>query len=106
MGVRMTKAETYVLALLVVLLASTSSAVAQEKNEPTIYNEDVKIARFVDAAYPDAARRARVAGFVVVRIDLNDQGSVTGAVALSGPRLPVPASVENARKWQFQQNLR
>ena len=92
------------LALLILWHAMSLSLMAQEKNDPAVYDEEVKILEFVDVSYPAAAQRAGVEGFVVVSATLNDQGRSTSAMAVSGPRLLIAASLENVRQWRFEPN--
>lgn len=90
--------------LLTVILASPVLLEAQASNNSTVYDEDMRILYFQDFNYPEAARRAGVEGVVVVSATLNNRGQVVNATAVSGPRLLVPDTLTNARKWRFVPN--
>jgi periplasmic protein TonB len=51
--------------------------------------------------YPDAAKRARVSGTVVVEVVVDEEGNVTSAKVLCGPDVFYEASVQAALKWRF-----
>jgi len=58
--------------------------------------------RFVDLTYPPEALAARVRGFVVLELVLDDRGHVTSTHVLSGaPLLAAPAAA-NAKEWVFE----
>ena len=54
-----------------------------------------------EAAYPPLAQSARIAGPVVLSLTLDRRGKVTGAEALSGQPLVVPAALAHARTWRL-----
>lgn len=70
--------------------------------EQPIYDEALGVESFVDMYYPPIAVDARVQGVVVVSLRLNNDGTVAAASALSGPKVLVEPTVENARKWRFR----
>ncbi len=72
----------------------------------TLRNEDFKLASFEDLDYPLVAARLRVQGPVVVWVTLDDDGRVTAATAVSGPKLLIESAVANARMWRFHPNPR
>jgi TonB family protein len=90
---------------LVALLASVLGLLKAQEND-TVDDRDVKVVRFVDLAYPVAAKRARVQGVVVVRVGLDNEGGVSMASAVSGAKVLADASVENAKRWTFKPNPR
>jgi TonB family protein len=58
--------------------------------------------RKVPPDYPSAARRARVEGLVVVELEVDEEGRVTSARAVSGNALLRDAAIAAARKWTFE----
>jgi Ca-activated chloride channel family protein len=56
-------------------------------------------------AYPEAARRMRVAGTVVVEVTVDESGRVSEARAVSGPAFLRQAAVDAARQARFQPPL-
>jgi TonB family protein len=72
----------------------------------TLLNEEFKLASFTDLDYPPVARRLKVQGAVVVWVTLDDDGRVTAATAVSGPKVLVESAVANARTWRFHPNPR
>jgi len=58
--------------------------------------------RKVSPRYPPQATAARIEGMVTVEIDVDEQGHVTNARAVSGNTLLRSAAVEAARQWVFR----
>jgi TonB family protein len=52
--------------------------------------------------YPDIARRARVAGRVVVEVTIDEQGNVSQARAIEGNAMLHDAAVTAVKKWKFK----
>lgn len=80
------------------------TAIVVHGQDAPIRDEEFKLLRFVPLDYPVAARMKQVQGIVTVRVDLDDDGGVTSARAISGPDALFADSVSNARKWRFQPN--
>jgi TonB family protein len=57
-------------------------------------------------AYPAEAKKARASGMVVVRVEIDEQGNVISATAISGHPLLQPAAIEAARQAKFEPSLR
>lgn len=55
--------------------------------------------------YPSAATSARIEGVVIVEVEVDEAGRVTGARAVSGHGILRPAAIDAARNWQFQPTL-
>src|SRR2546428_14076687 len=87
--------ETFRSYLLAILLLIPSLALADW--EPT---------EVVGLTYPRAARLARISGVVVLRVSLDNQGSVTGTTVLSGHPVLAQAAGENAQEWKFKKSDR
>ena len=51
--------------------------------------------------YPEAARRARITGRMIVEVKVDETGKVIEARAKCGPDIFVNESVEAARRWRF-----
>lgn len=63
--------------------------------------KDVNVTSFEWMDYPTLDR---VEGIVVVRLQLDKQGTVAKAVALSGNKVLAKAALANVQKWSFQPN--
>jgi TonB family protein len=82
------------------------SAFVRAQQSETINDEDIHVVDFVGLAYPTIPQTATVEGVVVIRVRLNEQGKVSEAYAISGPKLLINASLENAKKWSFEPNAK
>jgi TonB family protein len=56
----------------------------------------------VQPTYPPAAKEAKVAGSVQVKISISETGDVVEATAVSGPPMLRDAAVEAAKQWKFK----
>lgn len=61
--------------------------------------------KLVKPGYPDDARKARVSGTVLVRVQIDKEGKVTEATAVSGHPLLLAACVEAAKRSLFTPTL-
>jgi TonB family protein len=52
--------------------------------------------------YPEIARRSRTTGTVVVEAQIDDQGKVVKATAVSGPLILRPEAEIAVMKWAFR----
>jgi hypothetical protein len=50
------------------------------------------------------AQVAHIRGMVVVRVKLDESGKVISSVAVSGPKVLIPDTLANAKKWRFEPN--
>ena len=91
------------LLVLGLLLVGMHSKVKAQQNE-TIYDEEVKLASFEDLDYPKLARVTRVQGVVVIRVEIDEKGNVTGTWPISGSKALIPECLSNAKKWKFKPN--
>lgn len=64
-----------------------------------------KATRMPQPNYPEQARQAKASGIVAVTILINVNGKVRSAVANSGPEVFRAASVDAAKRWEFQKTL-
>jgi TonB family protein len=61
-----------------------------------------KLLHTVQAQYPAMARQIRAEGEVLLEIEVDAAGSVSGAKALSGPPILREAAIEAVRHWKYQ----
>jgi len=59
----------------------------------------------VQPTYPETAKAAGVSGAVVVEIEIDEEGNIAAARAISGHPLLKAAAVEAARQWQFEPTM-
>jgi TonB family protein len=59
----------------------------------------------VSPSYPSGAKAAGVGGTVIVEVTVDETGKVISARAISGPVELRDASIEAARKWEFQPTM-
>jgi TonB family protein len=80
------------------------SALAQQSAGPGGGIQDVLRTprKFVDLTYPPEALAARVSGFVVLELAVDDQGRVASAQVLTGAPLLAGPAAANAREWTFE----
>jgi TonB family protein len=86
-----------------VILAMVSALALQSAGAADVVRESLRQPmKFVDLTYPPEALAARVQGFVVLELVLDDQGRVTSTHVLAGaPLLAAPAAA-NAKEWVFE----
>ncbi len=96
------KVRAVMVVILLVGLAWLSKAQAQGRKDAT--SDDIFVTSFERMKYPPIARKARIQGRVVVRVELNETGRVVSASAVSGEPLLTPDALSNARKWRFHPN--
>ena len=76
---------------------------AQEQSVATIDDEEIIVRSLTEMEYPLAARLTpSTEGVVVVRVELDNEGAVTEAKAISGPKKLIADTLANARKWRFR----
>jgi TonB family protein len=78
---------------------------AKPSSSPTLTNDSYEppaMVTRVTPVYPAAAREARIAGTVVVAVNLDERGLVLNANAMSGPALLRTAAVEAAKHSTFR----
>jgi len=59
----------------------------------------------VNPEYPDAARRARVQGTVVMHAVIGKDGSVSKLELVSGHPMLVPVAMDAAKQWKYKPYL-
>jgi TonB family protein len=76
-------------------------SLAGQATPPPAPTDAVDVRSHVSMDYPEAAETAGVAGVVVLAVDVDSTGAVTGAVTTGGhPRLSMAAEA-NVRRWTF-----
>ena len=80
-------------AVLLVWLAGPSNILAADL--PRVTNRS-------SPAYPVIAVANKVSGAVLVDVEVNSEGKVTGANAISGPELLREAAKKAAMRWRFE----
>jgi Gram-negative bacterial TonB protein C-terminal len=89
----------------VALTASVfATTCARAQQQQTIFDKDIQVLKLTNPVYPAIAHTAHIEGVVVVRVSLDDKGSVTDATALSGPKFLIPASIDSAKASQYKRN--
>ena len=78
------------------LAVSTSAALAGD-NHRVVVNR-------VPPVYPELAHRMHVGGKVVLLVEIQPDGTVSGTKVESGHALLVPAAQDAVRKWKFAPN--
>jgi TonB family protein len=86
-----------------VIFAMVSALAPQSAVAADVVRESLRLPMtFVDLTYPPEALAARIQGFVVLELVLDDQGRVTSSQVLAGvPQLAAPAAA-NAKEWVFE----
>jgi protein TonB len=56
----------------------------------------------VDPVYPDAARKAKLEGVVLIDAVIGSNGTVLHVRPLSGPEMLEPAAVDAVKWWRFR----
>lgn len=97
MKTRLIKITTFLL----VLLPCISLSAKEDRASAVIGDDNIYVASITEMKYPPAARMARTEGVVVVRAQLNADGRVTSAEAISGPTALLKDSLSNIKKWRF-----
>lgn len=87
--------------LMATALAVQLALVSSVAQVPPAQNTSGPVA-FDTLAYPPVAIAGRVEGSVVVRTHITEEGSVAGAVPISGPELLRDVVTNNARTWRFR----
>jgi hypothetical protein len=94
------------LAVIAGLIASASLLPTSAQRDAFVSNNSMKLVNFEDLEYPTIGRTAHVQGVVVLKANLDDEGKVVGATAISGPEPLIPDCLANAKKWRFRPNAK
>jgi len=82
------------------LVASWASARADDSK--VVLNEDIEVLHAERMAYPLEGRVRVVEGAVIVKVELEHDGTVRAATAVSGPKRLIDDCLKNAKKWRFR----
>src|SRR6516162_2601990 len=85
-----------------VLLSNASHSIQTTHSQRNVPPHELQLISVEDLEYPVSARRARVQGVVVVKIELDEEGNVADVFAISGAKDLIPDSLANAKKWKFK----
>ena len=88
-------------------------SVEKPAKEVTQFNKPIRIPncfprsaiRRVEPAYPELAKRAGIAGSVLVEIEIDESGNVVSAKALSGHIPLKDAAVQSALLWKWKPSM-
>jgi len=64
-----------------------------------------KLIHVVEPEYPSVAKQARITGNVVLRITVDESGSVSSVQVVSGHPILVPAAVAAVRQWKYSPTI-
>ncbi len=64
-----------------------------------------KLIHLVEPQYPSVARQARITGNVVLRITVDESGSVSSMQVVSGHPILVPAAIAAVRQWKYSPTI-
>jgi TonB family protein len=84
------------------VVAQTPMKAAMLAPQPARKAVPARLISSAPAQYPAMARQIRVEGEVVISLDVDVSGRVSGARAVSGPPILRPAAVDAVRRWKYQ----
>lgn len=84
------------------VVAQTPMKAAMLAPQPVRKAVPARLLYSASAQYPAMARQIRVEGEVVISIDVDASGKVSGARAVSGPPILRPAAVDAVKRWKYQ----
>ncbi len=90
--------------LLLFLVSVVGGRLAGE--DGPVFDEYVGLIHAEPLSYPVLAGQARIQGDVVIRVNLDETGSVVSTAAISGARIFIPGCLTNAKKWRFEPKAR
>jgi protein TonB len=85
-------------------LEATNPAVQVPRREPLRVGGNVqesKLIRRVEPIYPELAKRARVEYQVMLEVNVDEEGNVTGVKVLRGHPLLDQAAIDAVKQWQY-----
>jgi len=84
------------------VVAQTPMKAAMLAPQPVRKATPAKLLFSAPAQYPAMARQIRVEGEVVISLDVDATGKVSGARAVSGPPILRTAAIDAVRRWKYQ----
>jgi TonB family protein len=84
------------------VVAQTPMKAAMLAPQPVRKATPAKLQFSAPAQYPAMARQIRVEGEVVISLDVDATGKVSGARAVSGPPILRTAAIDAVRRWKYQ----
>jgi protein TonB len=67
--------------------------------------QNSKLIQKIDPIYPELAKRARVAGFVLLQVTVDEQGTVSGIKLIRGHPLLNQSALDAVGKWRYSPTL-
>jgi TonB family protein len=88
-----------------VAISSHFQSISGQESQPGDSLRVGQLASFSQPSYPVEAVRAHVEGTVMLRVLVNQAGTVENVRVVSGPPLLVPYAVNSVRQWRYSQTL-
>jgi TonB family protein len=88
--------------------AVTASAVIPAASAPITAGKTVQDPKLISSprlAYPQAARQSNIQGTVTLALNIDANGKVVGAEALSGPLLLRQPAIDSVKQWKYSPGL-
>jgi len=67
--------------------------------------QNSKLIQKIDPVYPELAKRARVAGIVLLQVTVDEQGSVQDVKLIRGHPLLNQSAIDAVRQWRYSPTL-
>jgi len=64
-----------------------------------------KLIRKVEPVYPEIAKKTRLQGKVVLKVEIDEDGNVVSCTAISGPTLLKQVAVDAVKQWKYSPTL-
>ena len=87
---------------------TSNSAVIPAVSAPITANKTVQDPKLISSprlAYPQAARQSNIQGTVTLALNIDANGKVVGAEALSGPLLLRQPAIDSVKQWKYSPGL-
>ena len=87
---------------------ATEASSLREKGNPIRVGwnvQEVKLTKRIEPVYPELAKRARVSGFVILQVTVDEEGNVSQINMLRGHPLFDDSAVQAVREWKYSPTL-
>lgn len=88
-----------------VAISSHFQSISGQESQPGDSLQVGQLVSFSQPNYPVEAERAHVEGTVMLRVLVNQAGTVESVRVVSGPPLLVPYAVNSVRQWRYSQTI-
>ena len=88
-----------------VAISSHFQSISGQESQPGDSLQVGQLASFSQPNYPVEAVRAHVEGMVMLRVLVNQAGTVESVRVVSGPPLLVPYAVNSVRQWRYSKTI-